>query len=45
MKKSEKFSIVGQLASSIAHEIRNSLTSIKGFVQLLEEEVIEQTPL
>lgn len=39
IRKSEKLSVVGQLASSIAHEIRNPLTTIKGFVQLLQKEV------
>lgn len=37
--KSEKLSVVGQLGSSIAHEIRNPLTSIKGFAQLLRKDV------
>jgi PAS domain S-box-containing protein len=37
--KSEKLSAIGHLASSIAHEIRNPLTTIKGFAQLLQMEV------
>jgi len=36
MIRSEKMSVAGQLAAGIAHEIRNPLTSLKGFLQLLE---------
>lgn len=35
--KTEKLSMIGELAAGIAHEIRNPLTTIRGFVQLLTE--------
>lgn len=35
--QSEKLSAAGQLAAGIAHEIRNPLTAIKGFLQLMEK--------
>lgn len=36
MIRSEQMSITGELAASVVHEISNPLTSIKGFIQLLQ---------
>ncbi|QJD84821.1 ATP-binding protein [Cohnella herbarum] len=37
VNKMERLSLVGQMAASITHEIRNPMAVIRGFVQLLNE--------
>lgn len=36
LRNSDKLAVIGQLAASIAHEIRNPLTSLKGFLQYFQ---------
>lgn len=41
LRKSDTLNVVGELAAGIAHEIRNPMTSLKGFIQLLEGSIKE----
>ncbi|MEW9672637.1 PAS domain S-box protein [Ammoniphilus sp. 3BR4] len=38
LRKWERVSVVGEMAAGIAHEIRNPLTTLKGFLQLLQKQ-------
>jgi len=43
LMRTEKLSVIGELAASIAHEIRNPLTSLKGFIQFLQPDISGNT--
>jgi two-component system sporulation sensor kinase B len=38
IQRAEKLNTLGELAASIAHEVRNPLTVVKGFLQLMQKE-------
>ncbi|SFE51208.1 two-component system, sporulation sensor kinase B [Bacillus sp. OV194] len=38
IEKAEKLNTMGELAASIAHEVRNPLTVVKGFLQLMQQD-------
>ncbi|MEW6695829.1 MAG: ATP-binding protein [Bacillota bacterium] len=39
IKEQQKLAVVGQMAAGMAHEIRNPLTSVRGFAQLIGEKM------
>ncbi|MEH7252663.1 ATP-binding protein [Neobacillus niacini] len=39
LSRTEKLSVVGELSASIAHEIRNPMTTVQGFLQLSRNKV------
>ena len=38
LQRAEKLNVISQLAASVAHEVRNPMTSVRGFLQLLNED-------
>ncbi|MEA1961291.1 MAG: PAS domain S-box protein [Bacillota bacterium] len=38
LEKLERFQLIGEMAASIAHEIRNPLTTVRGFLQMFAED-------
>ncbi|OMI25528.1 PAS domain-containing sensor histidine kinase, partial [Bacillus swezeyi] len=45
LRKSDTLHVVGELAAGIAHEIRNPMTALKGFIQLLKGSIKEDHTL
>ncbi len=41
MKEQDKLAVIGQMAAGMAHELRNPLTSVRGFIQLLHDKMLK----
>jgi two-component system, sporulation sensor kinase B len=38
LQRAEKLNVISQLAASVAHEVRNPMTTVKGFLQLMSSD-------
>ncbi|RLQ96329.1 ATP-binding protein [Falsibacillus albus] len=38
LQRAEKLNVISQLAASVAHEVRNPMTSVNGFLQLMRDD-------
>jgi two-component system, sporulation sensor kinase B len=38
LQRDERLNVISQLAASVAHEVRNPLTSVRGFLQLISDD-------
>ncbi|RDU36008.1 sporulation kinase [Neobacillus piezotolerans] len=36
--RAERYNVIGQLAASVAHEVRNPMTAVRGFLQLMKKD-------
>ncbi|WP_187118849.1 MASE3 domain-containing protein [Bacillus marasmi] len=45
IRSSEKLGVLGELAAGIAHEVRNPLTTLKGFLQLIKNDSDSQNQI
>lgn len=43
LREVEKLEVIGKIASGIAHEIRNPLTTVRGYLQVIQEKVDKET--
>lgn len=44
LKEAEKMNMIGQISASIAHEVRNPLTTVRGYLQLIGQGQLEADP-
>ncbi len=44
LRHAERLSVMGELAASFAHEVRNPLGAIRGAVEILEDEISRDSP-